>query len=152
MPSPRGSGSLLGWIVAFKAFKATSLTVVGVSLLTTRNADPVDLLFRIALAVHLPATSNLFERALTFASSLTIGRQTALALTAFGYAALMGTEGVGLYLRKRWARWFTIIATSSLIPIEVYEVARGPHVLRILILALNIVVVIYLFRRKEVFE
>ena len=61
-----------------------------------------------------------------------------MAITALGYAALMGIEGVALYQRKPWARWFTIIATSSLIPIEV--------------LLANIAIVIYLMRRKDLFE
>jgi uncharacterized membrane protein (DUF2068 family) len=64
----------------------------------------------------------------------------------------MGTEGVGLYLRRGWARWFTIGATSSLIPIEVFEIVREPRPLRVAILVLNVAVVVYLWKRKEVFE
>ena len=144
--------SLIPWIVAFKAFKTITLTALGVGLLATRQADPADLLFALALAVHLPLSSTLFGRALGFATNLTVARQTALGLTALGYAVLMGTEGVGLYLRKRWARWFTIGATSSLIPIELYEIARQVHPLRVIVLVLNVAIVIYLVRRKEVFE
>jgi uncharacterized membrane protein (DUF2068 family) len=59
---------------------------------------------------------------------------------------------VSLYLRKVWARWFTIIATSSLIPIELYEIARELHPLRVLVLLANLAIVVYLFTRKEVFE
>jgi uncharacterized membrane protein (DUF2068 family) len=144
--------SLLPWIVAFKAFKTITLAGLGLTLLATRHGDPVDLLFRGALAVHLPVTSRLFERALDVAMRLTIGQQTALAVTAFGYAALMGTEGIGLHLRKPWARWFTIIATSSLVPIEVFEIARAVSATRIVILIANVAIVVYLARRKEIFE
>ena len=49
-----------------------------------------------------------------------------------------------LYLRKPWARWFTIIATSSLIPIEVYEIVRKPDLTRVLVLAANVAIVAYL--------
>jgi uncharacterized membrane protein (DUF2068 family) len=143
---------VLPWIIAFKAFKCVTLATLGVVLLTTRHADPADELTRLALAVHLPLSSELFSRAVTLASTLTVGRETALALTAFGYAILMGTEGVGLYYRKHWARWFTIIATSSLVPIEVYEVVREFRLLRIAVLLVNVAIVIYLYRRKEVFE
>lgn len=108
---------MLAWIIAFKAFKAVTLTVLGIVLLTTRHSDPVDLFVRLALAVHIPLTSRLLDRVLEFLANLTVTRQTALAVTAFGYALLMGTEGIALYLRKPWARWFTIIATSSLIPV-----------------------------------
>jgi uncharacterized membrane protein (DUF2068 family) len=148
----RQPNSVLTWIVAFKAFKSVTLAALGVVLLTTRHRDPADLLFRVALAVHLPLTSELFSRALTLASSLTVGKVTALALTAFGYAILMGAEGIGLYYRKHWARWFTIIATSSLIPIEVYEIVREPRPLRIVVLLANIAIVVYLYKRKEIFE
>jgi uncharacterized membrane protein (DUF2068 family) len=144
--------SLLPWIVAFKAVKATTLTSLGIALLVTRHADPVDLFLRLALAVHLPVTSRAFDRAFVFATHLTIGRQTALGITAFGYAVLMGSEGVGLYLRRPWARWFTIIATGSLIPLEIYEIARRVHLLRIVVLILNVAIVIYLYERKEIFE
>jgi uncharacterized membrane protein (DUF2068 family) len=82
-------------------------------------------------------------------NSLTITRQTALVITALGYAALMGIEGVALHQRKQWARWFTIIATSSRIPIEVYEIVRVLHPIGVFVLVASIAIVIYLMRRKD---
>jgi uncharacterized membrane protein (DUF2068 family) len=148
----RFRSSPLAWIVVFKAFKAVTLTAVGIILLATRHDDPADLLTRFALTVHLPLSSELFDRALRFALNLTVGKQIALAITAFGYAVLMGSEGFALYLRKPWARWFTIGATSSLLPIEVYEIVREVHLLRVAVLLANVAVVIYLFQRKELFD
>jgi uncharacterized membrane protein (DUF2068 family) len=141
--------NLLRWIIAFKALKAVTLTVLGIVLLTTRHSDPVDFFVRIALAVHLPLTSRLLDRVLAFLANLTISRQTALAWTAFGYASLMGTEGIALYLGKPWARWFTIVATSSLIPVEIYEIIRRPQLIRVAALVVNVGVVAYLWRRHD---
>jgi uncharacterized membrane protein (DUF2068 family) len=143
---------LLVWIIAFKGFKAIALTALGIALLTTRHSDPFDIVLNAALAVHLPLTSRLLNRVLAYVAALTVSRQTALAITAFGYAALMGTEGIALYHRKPWARWFTIIATSSLIPLEVYEIVRAVHPARVFVLLANIAIVIYLFKRKDVFD
>jgi uncharacterized membrane protein (DUF2068 family) len=148
----RRRSSILEWIIAFKAFKTISLTGLGVALFATRHHDPADLLTRTALAIHLPLTSRLFDRALAFALNLTVRKQIGLALTAFGYSILLGSEGVALYRRKPWARWFTIGASSSLLPIEVYEIIREVHPLRVLVLLANVAVVIYLYRRKELFE
>ncbi len=148
----RSRVSPLTWIIAFKAFKTVTLLAVGVALLVTRHADPVDLLTRAALAIHLPLTSQVFDRAVRFALNLSVGKQVALAITAFGYATLMGSEGVALYLRKPWARWFTIGATSSLLPIEVYELVREVHPVRVLVLIANIAIVVYLLERKELFQ
>jgi uncharacterized membrane protein (DUF2068 family) len=143
---------VLTWIIALKAVETTTLTVVGVVLLTGRHADPVDVLLRLALTVHLPLTSRLFIRLVTSVSALTIRKETALAITAFAYAILMGSEGASLYLRKRWARGFTIIATSSLIPVELYEIARAIHPVRVLVLLANVAIVVYLFRRDDMFD
>ena len=148
---PRNS-SLLPWIVAFKAFKTATLTTLGTALLVARHDDPVDVVYRTALSVHLPLSSELFSRAVSFATKLTVGKEIALAITAFGYAVLMGTEGVGLYLRRPWARWFTIIATGSLVPVEIYEIVREPRPLRVLILIANVAIVVYLYLREEIFQ
>ena len=69
-----------------------------------------------------------------------------------GYAALFLTEGTGLLFRKRWAEWLTIVATSSLMPIEVYELLKEFTAVRLVALLVNAVVVlylIYLVRQKE---
>jgi uncharacterized membrane protein (DUF2068 family) len=75
-------------------------------------------------------------------------------LSALGaaYAALFLTEGTGLLFRKRWAEWLTIIATSSLMPIEVYELVKeftGVRLLALLINAAVVLYLIYLVRQKE---
>jgi uncharacterized membrane protein (DUF2068 family) len=143
---------MLLWIVAFKAVKTILLATLGAALLFAVHRDPVELVLKIARAIQLPLTSRLVAHALTLALRATPRREETLAIAAFGYAVLMGTEGVGLYLRRPWARWFTIAATGSLIPIEIYEIAREPRLLRILILVLNIAVVAYLWKRKEIFQ
>src|SRR5262249_41992791 len=69
-----------------------------------------------------------------------------------GYATLFLTEGTGLLFRKRWAEWLTIVATSSLMPIEVYELIKKFTAVRLLALLINAAVVlylIYLVRQKE---
>lgn len=75
-------------------------------------------------------------------------------LSALGvaYAALFLTEGTGLLFRKRWAEWLTIVATSSLMPIELYELIEKFTAVRLFALLINAAVVlylIYLVRQKE---
>jgi uncharacterized membrane protein (DUF2068 family) len=75
-------------------------------------------------------------------------------LSALGaaYAGLFLTEGTGLLFRQRWAEWLTIVATSSLMPIEVYELVEKFTAVRLLALLINAAVVlylIYLVRQKE---
>jgi uncharacterized membrane protein (DUF2068 family) len=67
-----------------------------------------------------------------------------LSIGTFIYAGVFLVEGVGLALKKRWAEYFTIITTSSFLPIEIYEVARRVSGGKILALVINLAVVVYL--------
>ena len=62
----------------------------------------------------------------------------------FFYAALVLTEGIGLALRKKWAEYFTIFVTASLIPLEVYELVQKFSFMKIAVIAINVAVVVYL--------
>ena len=149
---PESRSSLLPWIVAFKAVKTIALTALGLTLLFGVHRDPVEVVMRIAQAVHLPVTSRLFDLLVTFAINATRRKELTLAITALGYAVVIAVEGVGLHLRRAWARWFTIGVTGSLIPLEVYEILQRQEPMRVAILVLNVAVVAYLWRRREAFE
>jgi uncharacterized membrane protein (DUF2068 family) len=76
---------------------------------------------------------------------------TLVAVSAMLYAALEGTEGIGLAMRRRWAEYLTVIATGILIPFELYEVVTHPSLFKVGALALNLAVVGYLAYRKRLF-
>ena len=71
-----------------------------------------------------------------------------LGIGSLGYAALFLVEGGGLWLRKKWAEWLTLIITSSFVPLEVYEVVRHASGLKLAVLVLNLAAVVYLLVRR----
>jgi uncharacterized membrane protein (DUF2068 family) len=74
-----------------------------------------------------------------------------LALVVTAYAALEATEMVGLWYAKRWAEYLTFIATTALVPFEIYELTLKVSVFKILTLVINLAVVIYLLFAKRLF-
>jgi len=84
------------------------------------------------------------DRALQKSGTLTPQKIRSLGIVSFIYAGLFLTEGIGLWLVKRWAEWFSVIITTSLVPVEVYEIYRHPSAIKSLVLVLNIAVVGYL--------
>jgi uncharacterized membrane protein (DUF2068 family) len=76
---------------------------------------------------------------------------TLAAIGAFVYAALQLTEGVGLWLMKRWGEYFAAVATALFIPLEIYEVHHHASILKIAALIINIAAVIYLVYSKRLF-
>lgn len=75
-----------------------------------------------------------------------------LSALSAGYAALFLTEGTGLLFRKRWAEWLTITATSSFMPLEMYELIKEFTPLRLLLLLVNTAVVLFLIFRVRAKE
>jgi uncharacterized membrane protein (DUF2068 family) len=70
-----------------------------------------------------------------------------LSVGTFFYAGLFATEGVGLLLRKRWAEYFTVVTTSGLIPIEIFELVRHFTVAKLVVVLVNALIVAYLVKQ-----
>ena len=65
-------------------------------------------------------------------------------IAALGYGVLELVEGVGLWLDMLWAEYLTVIATSLLIPFEVYELIHKPSIVKAAGIAVNVAIVAYL--------
>jgi uncharacterized membrane protein (DUF2068 family) len=74
-----------------------------------------------------------------------------VAALAAAYAVLEGTEAVGLWFTRRWAEYLTLVSTAVFVPYEAHELARGVSVLKLLALAINLLIVIYLLLAKRLF-
>ncbi|MFT3792159.1 MAG: DUF2127 domain-containing protein [Rudaea sp.] len=69
-----------------------------------------------------------------------------IGIGASAYAALFLVEGWGLWWRKRWAEYLTVFATASLVPFEAWEIHHHFTWLKVLALAVNVAIVVYLWR------
>jgi uncharacterized membrane protein (DUF2068 family) len=138
---------LLRVIAAFKLLKAGLLVVVGVSAFQLLHKDVGAMLGHWVEAFGLDPGNRFLDAALAKASNLSPDQIKKFGLGSFLYAGLFLTEGVGLWLRKRWAEWLTMIITSSLLPIEIYEIHRHPNAVKVGVLVINVAVVAYLIYR-----
>jgi uncharacterized membrane protein (DUF2068 family) len=76
-------------------------------------------------------------------------REVGAALLAYGL--LEGIEAVGLWYAKRWAEYLTFLATTILLPLEIYELIHRQSALKIIGFIINVAVVIYLLFAKRLF-
>ena len=134
-------------IALFKLVKAVLLIVVGMSALHLLHQDVASVAEHWVKLLGLDPGNRYIDRALQKMGNLTPSKIKTFGVGSFIYAALFLTEGIGLWLVKRWAEWFSVIITSSLVPVEVYETYRHPSAIKCLVLVLNIAVVAYLVYR-----
>ena len=142
---PRGELPLvLRYIAVFKFLQA--LTLFAVALAAFQLLRPEIALVVQDWAGQLPITEerNAVEHFIGWAIGLASNQMRGIGIGAGLYSSLFLLEGVGLWRRKAWAEWLTVVATSLPIPLEVYEVVRHLSPLRLAVLAGNVVVVFLL--------
>jgi uncharacterized membrane protein (DUF2068 family) len=67
------------------------------------------------------------------------------------YALIEGVEAVGLWYQRRWAEYLTFLVTTSLLPLEIYELAHRLSPFKLVAFVINVAVVVYLLLAKRLF-
>jgi uncharacterized membrane protein (DUF2068 family) len=131
-------------IAAFKLLKGLSLLAVGIGAHSLMHKDLAVVVEHWVNLFRMDPNNQYIHTVVERITNLDARRLRDLSFGTFFYAGMLLTEGVGLAMRQRWAEYFTIIATSSFIPVELYELARHATLIKVLLLFINIVVVAYL--------
>ena len=142
----------LRFIAAFKIGKGLLLLVLGVSLLFLKAHDrwldaisnwaDDEILLHQSKAVHFLLNK--------LQAVLAGGSLRATGLLALFYCGVLLTEGIGVWMEKRWAEWLMICATGALIPLEVRHlwhqiVSRHSFIAAAIILVVNCFIVWFLY-------
>ena len=137
-------------IVAYKLVKAALGALLAAVLLhehlhgrIVTMADRVGLWF-----AHTDWLARMGPEVAAWISRELTSRNVNLAIGLIALDAVSTTlEGVGLHFRQRWAAWLVVLATSCLIPLEIWGLVAHVTVLRAAILAINVAIVAYLVRQ-----
>ena len=146
-------------IALFKIFKGILLFLLGFSLLFLNYrpswldqisdwADDQLLLHHTKAVVFL---LNKLQQIVTGGGAL-----RATGFLSLFYSGVLLTEGIGVYMEKRWAEFLMIFATGALIPLEIRHVwhrlmAHHPIVAPLILLLANCFIVwfLYLVLRRD---
>jgi uncharacterized membrane protein (DUF2068 family) len=146
-------GRYLKIIAVFKILKGLFLFSLGVSLIflnsRTRWMDSIsDWATDELLVVHSKTLQFLLNQLQT---ALAGGHLRVTGLLSLVYSSVLFTEGIGVYLQKRWGELLMIFATSALIPFEIHHLFIKRSVAAVVILAVNCFIVwfLYLVLRRE---
>ncbi len=131
-------------IVAFKLLKGLMLLAVGIGALSLLHENVAAQVGHWMEAIRVDPENHFIHALIRKLWVVDDKKLVELSAGTFFYAALVFTEGIGLALRKKWAEYFTIFVTASLIPLEVYELVQKFGFMKIMVIVLNIAIVVYL--------
>jgi uncharacterized membrane protein (DUF2068 family) len=144
MTEPKAHGRGLRLIAAFKLLKGLALFALGIGALKLVHKDVEAIVVHWINVFQVDPHSHYLQLLLAKLSILDDRRLKELSVGTFIYSGLFLTEGIGLALGKRWAEYLTIVSTASLLPLEVYELAKHASFGKGLALLINLAVVVYL--------
>ena len=136
-------------IALFKFAKAALLIATGYGVHLLLKEDLLQRLWLWSATLTDHFSQRLLLHALGAVENLGAARIHLVVGVTLGYTAVVLVEGVGLWMRKAWAEWFTVLATASLIPFELWELIVRPPDRKLAVLVtvmLNGAVVWYLVR------
>lgn len=136
----------LGFAVigAMKLASGVLLLGAGFELFRLMNHDVGEFLQHVVSRMHLDPDNRLVHSVVSRLGGVNHRQLEEIAAGTFFYAFLHFVEGTGLILRRRWAGYLTSIITASLLPLEVYEIVRKVTALRLLVLAVNGAILVYI--------
>jgi len=135
---------ILRTIALYKLVKVLLLLALAYGEVRLSDASLTAKLVTWASARPLGLEHKVVTWLLEWFSGLSASRVHALRMVTLAYAAVFSIEGIGLWMRKRWAEWLTVIITGSLIPLELWELLDRPNIGKAAVLIANIAIVIIL--------
>ena len=146
MPA-RSSPGYYGFKVigALKLLSGLIALAAGIGAVRFLAHDPGPKLERAVTHLGLDPQNHLIHTVISAADRHRPNHLRAIEAGTFFYALLHMIEGIGLLLEQDWAGYLVVIATSSLIPFEIYEIAKKTNVsCDVRLFLLNVGIVIYL--------
>jgi uncharacterized membrane protein (DUF2068 family) len=138
---------LLPWIAAERALRAVVLLAVGIVLVTHPHANWGNEIARLAEKLGQNPKGNGIKRIIEKVSKIHAHQDLIFGVAALAYGVLEGAEAYGLWNRKRWGEWLTVLATSLLFIPEIWELTKSASVLKVGALLANAAIVAYLLWR-----
>jgi uncharacterized membrane protein (DUF2068 family) len=131
-------------VAVFEALKGALVVAAGLGLLSLVHQDLQSIAERLVRHSHLNPARRYPRIFIEAASHTSDSRLRSLAALAFLYAAVRFVQAYGLWRMQVWAEWFTIIAGSLFLPVEVYELFERATWTRAIVFLSNLLIVSYL--------
>lgn len=131
-------------IGVLKLFKGLALLVAGIGLLSLLHRDAAETVRHWIEYVRMDPHDRLIDHLLEKVGGVSHRTLRRLGVGTLLYAGVFSTEGIGLLTAQPWAEYVTAGVTTSFLPLETYELAVHPSVVKTLVVLVNVVVVVYL--------
>ncbi len=136
-------------IIALKLGKGILFLLLALGVYHLADENLPELFRQLLTWLHLDPEKQFFADLTEKIADISSVRMLWLAGGTVFYSLFSLVEGGCLLLRAKWAGWLAIGESAFFIPIEIHELLHRPSIGILLILALNICIVWYLYANRH---
>ena len=136
-------------IIASKLLKGSALVVLAVVAYSLSDNDLPAELHHFLHFFRIDPERKFWNDLAVQIGKVTEANVVWVAVGTLVYSLFSWVEGIGLIFRASWAGWLAIGESAFFIPIEVFELVHRFSFGLLVILALNVLIVWYLFQNKD---
>ena len=149
MSSPVPRAPTLYGIILIKIVKGVVFLMLALGVFAMVGQHLGDELDHFLRWVHLDPEMRFFSNLGDRLDRITPDNVRWVASGSLLYGLLSLAEGVGLIFRLKWVGMVVVFESALLIPFELYKLRHGFSAILLLVLAVNVAIVWYLFQNRD---
>lgn len=141
---PSGQLRALRAVASVEFVKGLVVLLAGFGILSLVHRDAWDVAESFLEWLHISPETHYAQVFLNLADQVTDAKLWVVAIAALAYSTLRFFEAYGLWRERAWAEWLALISGAIYLPFEIFELARRPDWVRLVIFLVNLAVVLYM--------
>ena len=146
-PKPKRAPTLY-FIIGFKLLKGTIALLLGLKIHKLSEDDLPEQFQKLLQFLHINPERKFFTDLADRVADITQANLHWVVVGSMVYSCFMLLQATGLIFRLGWVVWLVIAESAFFVPFEVYELVINPSLLKFSVLAVNVMIVWYLFANR----
>jgi uncharacterized membrane protein (DUF2068 family) len=136
-------------IILFKIVKGCIFLTLAIMAYTLSDNDLPAEYQKVLHFFRVHPGNKFFQNVAIKVGELTETKMLWAAVGTLAYSMFALVEGIGMAFRVSWAGWLAIGESAFFVPIEIYALVEHPSIRLFVVLVINIIIVVYLFKNRQ---
>lgn len=136
-------------IVGFKLLKGLAALLLALGVYTLRDNNLPDEFDKLVIFLHVDPENRFVSELADRVATITPSNLNWVVILSVAYSLFIMLQAFGLFFRVKWIVWLVIGESAFFLPVEFMELLHRPSWIKVAIIAVNVLIVWYLYANRE---
>ena len=139
----------LYFIVGFKLLKGLAALLLALGVYSLRDNNLPDEFDKLVIFLHVDPENRFVSELADRVATITPSNLNWVVILSVIYSLFILLQAFGLFFRVKWIVWMVIGESAFFLPVELMELIHKPNWFKVGIIAVNALIVWYLYANRE---